>query len=293
MRITMLAENHKSDGKFKLKAEHGLSMLIELPNIKILFDCGASGVFMENAKTMGIDIQEIDLLILSHAHADHAGGLIKFFEENRKAKVIMSPYVKERYFFRIFGFPIDVSVPMEIFQKFSERIIYIKEFTEILDDVFIIPEIKAHPYPLVKSNKKLLVKKNERYIEDDFKHEIILAVKINSKLVIFTGCSHNGIDNMILACRDYFPKVPISSVIGGFHLMGIPFKNMLGDSKVNIKALGNRIKVMNIDKVYTCHCTGMKAFSILKKVMDNRLEYFNTGMQIEITENTLKEGKYK
>ena len=80
MKITVLTENVAGG---KLLAEHGLSYLIEIDDEKILFDTGHSDVFLKNAKTLEIDIEnEVKTIVLSHGHWDHGDGLR--FIENKK-----------------------------------------------------------------------------------------------------------------------------------------------------------------------------------------------------------------
>ena len=82
MKIITLIENLTY--KQGLVAEHGLSLYIESADKKILFDTGQSGLFMQNAKKLGINIEEIDSVILSHGHYDHTGGLYPFLQKNRE-----------------------------------------------------------------------------------------------------------------------------------------------------------------------------------------------------------------
>ena len=72
MKLTVLTEN--TAGAYFL-AEHGLSYYIEYDNKKILFDAGATDVFLENAEKLNINLEEIDLIALSHGHWDHGNGL--------------------------------------------------------------------------------------------------------------------------------------------------------------------------------------------------------------------------
>ena len=78
MKITVLAENTLSEKisqplKEKLKTEHGLSLFIETENHKILFDMGQTNIFIENAKHLELDLENVDFAILSHGHYDHGG----------------------------------------------------------------------------------------------------------------------------------------------------------------------------------------------------------------------------
>ena len=84
MKITCLVDDCAREG---VGAEHGLSLWVEACGKKLLFDSGASGLFLENASRLGIDVADADFAVLSHAHYDHGGGLAAFLEANSRAKV--------------------------------------------------------------------------------------------------------------------------------------------------------------------------------------------------------------
>ena len=85
-KITTLVENCVYGRK--LQAEHGLSLYIETSGHRLLFDTGASDLFIRNARLLHIDLQKVDYLILSHGHSDHTGGLRYFLELNTQATVV-------------------------------------------------------------------------------------------------------------------------------------------------------------------------------------------------------------
>ena len=85
MTITSLVENTSTVG---LPVEHGLSLYIRLNSGKrILFDMGQGSLFADNAERLGLSIEDIDTVILSHGHYDHGGGLKTFVSINHRAKV--------------------------------------------------------------------------------------------------------------------------------------------------------------------------------------------------------------
>ena len=88
MMIKTLVENTAQSKNFG--TEHGLSLYIETNNRKILFDVGASELFLDNAKKLNVDICDVDYLIISHGHYDHGGGLEAFLRENTKAEVFLN-----------------------------------------------------------------------------------------------------------------------------------------------------------------------------------------------------------
>ena len=89
MKWTVLPDNRSNDSR--LFTEHGLSILLETEQHRILLDTGANDVFIKNAEQLGLDLSTVDYVFISHGHSDHAGGLRYFLEQNTKAKVIVSP----------------------------------------------------------------------------------------------------------------------------------------------------------------------------------------------------------
>lgn len=105
MILKMLIENECNNTD--LCKEHGMSLYIETQGKKLLFDTGASGAFLDNVAKMGMDIQGIDDVIISHAHSDHSGGLPGFLEVNKKAPVFISDRAKRDYYIKLTGYPLD------------------------------------------------------------------------------------------------------------------------------------------------------------------------------------------
>lgn len=279
MKLRMLIENESE--REDLCKEHGICLHIEMQGKKLLFDTGASGKFMDNAKKMGVDIGDIDKVIISHAHSDHCGGLLGFLDTNKKAPVYMSIKARREYYINMLLIKENISVPSEVFDVYSDRIRFVNDFTQIEDNVFLLTDF-FQKYPLVKSGKHLLTKSEGHFVRDSFDHEIALVINNGGKLVVLTGCSHNGVDNMVESVIRKFPNMPIQTVIGGFHLMGFPFHRLMGESRPNIISLGKRLLDYRIEKTYTCHCTGSWGYSVLKETMGDKIEYFKTGMQVEL-----------
>jgi 7,8-dihydropterin-6-yl-methyl-4-(beta-D-ribofuranosyl)aminobenzene 5'-phosphate synthase len=163
----------------------------------------------------------------------------------------------------------------------SVRFRSIDKPTEILPDVFIFPHISG-PHPRPVGNKRLFVQNNGQLIPDDFSHEIVMAIKENNKLIIFTGCSHSGILNMVDTVAKEFKGLPVKAVIGGFHLVAAPPFNFMAGRKQEIEDLAKQVLDYPIDKTYTGHCTGIKAFAVLKSVMAEHIEDLNTGFCFEV-----------
>ena len=280
MELKVLIENKSCNEIFK--TEHGLSIYIDTGLAKLLIDAGESGDFIYNAEKMGVDIKDIDILVASHSHLDHTGGIPKFFDINDKAKLFISKNANQKLFFRAALFiKEDVSSPREIFSTYKNRISFVDDFLKIDDNIYIVSGFKRK-YPMPGTNRRLLALNGKKYEKDYFNHESAVVIDNNGKLVVITGCSHSGVDNMIEKVLEHFPGYPIQTVIGGFHLMSFILPKYMGEKKKNITELGERLISYSIEKTYTCHCTGDRAFGILRGVMDDKIGILRTGDQLEL-----------
>ena len=152
MKWTVLSDNRSSDSH--LSTEHGLSILLETEQHKILLDTGASDLFIRNAGQLGIDLSDVDYVFISHGHSDHAGGLRYFMEHNQKAKVIVSPDAMGGKFFSKRGNLHNITTEWPEID--DDRLISIDQTCEIAEGLHAIAHIpQIHPMP--KGNQNLYV----------------------------------------------------------------------------------------------------------------------------------------
>lgn len=271
MKIITLVENTTSSSDYRSK--HGLCLYIETAKHKILFDLGQNDLFIENAKKKNIDIADIDTVIISHGHKDHGGALKSFMAVNSKAKIYIRQEAFEPHYIKVFGLPFSVGLEKELFN--SNQIIFTESKMQIDDELFLFSDIKNNTFSL-KSNSVLYTKKQGQLVSDDFTHEQNLIITENDKKVLFSGCSHSGITNILRKAEELTPK-KITAVIGGFHLYNPPTKKY--ESNATIDSIA---KILNEKQTtyYTCHCTGMKAYNQMKVVLGDKLHYLSTGTEV-------------
>lgn len=282
MRVTTLIENERLPDREDLVAEFGLSLHIEFERTRILFDAGASPAFIGNAERMGIDLGAVDLAVLSHHHFDHGGGLEAFLEVNPNARVhLRAAEISERQF-RAFGvIRHSVGIDTSLLERFPERFFPLSESTEIAPGATVLTHI-PDDLPRPAGNKHLYVIRDGQIAHDSFDHELVLVVREGDGIVVFTGCSHSGILNMIDGVAQSFPELPIRAVFGGFHLIGLPLFGRMAASRAEVRTLAGRILDVPVERVYTGHCTGKRAYGVLQEVMGDRLAAFPTGTVIEV-----------
>lgn len=288
MDIKVLLENTTIDER--LTNEHGLSLYITNPsgqlNKNILFDFGQTEAFALNAKVMGIDLAEVDVGVLSHGHYDHGGGLRTFLATNEKAKV----YANEHAFSEFYGMnevPQDADGDYQNMEMkyigldkglgHHSRIIRTGKHYDLDRNAWLLSDIREnHAKP--SGNKRLVVKDKTKFSPDEFNHEQNLVIDTGQNVVLFAGCAHKGIRNIMESVEEEF-DLTITHIISGLHLRH-KGSGTYEDSEV-IGGLGNYLLEKEI-RLYTGHCTGNKAYKHLKTIMGNALHYLHTGMTIHI-----------
>jgi 7,8-dihydropterin-6-yl-methyl-4-(beta-D-ribofuranosyl)aminobenzene 5'-phosphate synthase len=249
---------------------------------KILFDMGASPAFADNAEALGIDLADVGVAVVSHHHFDHGGGLERFFELNDRALVYLreGPRV-DRYFKAFAVVKRPIGLDLDLLDRYERRIEFVDDMRLVAPGVYLLTSIgSSHPQP--QGNRRLFMESGGKLVPDPFDHELMMVVHDDEGMVVFTGCSHHGVLNLIDAARAQFPRVPIKAVFGGFHLIGLPFFNTMAASPSEVRNIGFQVMEKVEGTVYSGHCTGKKAFDVLAGVMGERLRAFNTGSSVEI-----------
>ena len=275
MRIINLVENEP--GVSGCEAAHGLSFYVETESHKLLFDSSPSEVLIRNSKTLGVDLTAVDTVILSHGHYDHSGGILPFVELNPRAKIYMQHNAGGEYYafdgeekgFRYIGIDKKIlSLPQVQLLKGDTKI----------DDELQLFTVGERAFPLPSTNKRLRELCNGQYIQDEFHHEQNLLLTAGGKKILFCGCAHNGILNVMETLeRKFGPASLPDLVIGGFHLMKRTEFSEADTAEVT--EIANRLKSYKAHFA-TCHCTGLPVFNQMKEIIGGQLSYVRSGDEV-------------
>ncbi|NLT96310.1 MAG: MBL fold metallo-hydrolase [Clostridia bacterium] len=274
MIIKVLAENTSISKD--LGSEHGLSLYIETSNHKILFDVGASRLFLENAEKLNVDISDVDYLVISHGHYDHGGGLRVFLRENTKAEVFLQRLAFEKYYALRSNDELEY-IGLDEDLKHNRRIVLTSDLFVINKGIELFSNI-TRKGPLPFSNNRLFMVQNGQTVKDVFLHEQNLVIEEGGKTLLVTGCAHNGIVNIIEHYHDLKGHMP-DYVVGGFHLSGR--SPVSSEEPETIDKISKYLMETNA-VFYTCHCTGIEPYNRLKAAMGNNINYLSTGSEITI-----------
>lgn len=256
--ITTLVDNCSKEGS-NLDCEHGLSLFIEYRDLKILFDTGASSYFISNADKLKVNLSQLDLILLSHSHYDHTGGVNALLERESYNLVEMwsgkgfekEKFSKEGDTLRFLGYDFD--------QKSVNKKGIIWR-TVCSDTVMVRPGVWIislfdHPNEIEEPNPRFVTKKDDGKLSVDwFDDEIALVLDTPKGVVMVVGCSHPGILNMVDTVADRFSK-PLYALIGGIHLFDASSKRR---ESVVAALLEKEIPLLALS-----HCTGDKAMKMI------------------------------
>ena len=270
MKVTVLIENTAPEG---LTAEWGLSLFIEFQNKKYLLDAGSSAAFAENAKALGIALEDVDAAVLSHAHFDHSGGLDTFCAVNHLAPVYIRKEAAENCYSWHRRLPKYIGVQKGVLNRHKDRFVRVDGDAVIDVGVTLVPH-RAQDLKARGKAAQMYIRKGFWLVPDEFRHEQSLVVETENGLLVFNSCSHSGVDSILDEVGQAFPGKPIRAMVGGFHLVRTPPRE--------VHLLAQRLKKLGVPELYTGHCTGEPALEILEAELPGNVHRMETGMQFEI-----------
>jgi 7,8-dihydropterin-6-yl-methyl-4-(beta-D-ribofuranosyl)aminobenzene 5'-phosphate synthase len=240
--------------------EPGLSLYLESGGKHILFDTGYSSAFLANAAKMGINLFDLDYIVLSHGHIDHTGGipyLLRAFLEaaieeqpHRIPVVVAHPHC---FYPRPMPRVADVGSPVDEVRLsrhcpvttstlpvwLTDDLVFLGEIERTMDDV--IPDRR----------KKRTIITPDGVQPDRLLDDTAIVYRSRSGLVIITGCSHAGIANIIGYAQKVCGDQRIRDVIGGLHLKE--------SDRETLDATLAHLKRLKPVALHPCHCTSLAA----------------------------------
>ena len=268
LKITTLVENTVAQSGKKLIAEHGLSFYVETENNKILFDTGQNLAISNNAEVLGIDLNQIDSVILSHGHYDHSGGLKSLLAHNRNFTLYAHPDVFSHKLKRVDDNYKYIGIPLEkkSLEEMGIELRLNRNPTQICSGVMTTGEI-----PLKNDFERLetgfYLQKSNQIVTDTLADDQAVILDTNNGLTVLLGCSHRGVINTLNHVVRLAAKKRINAILGGLHL------GKASDSK--LRKIINHLRGFGFEKIGVGHCTGTRAFIALSNGFPDRV-FLNT-----------------
>ena len=218
MKLTILSENNTHTREPYLMGEPGFCCYIECSGKRLILDSGYHGIALKNAAMLGIDLNGLDYIAISHGHDDHTHGLLPLLEAGldvTHTKLVAHPKALKRKVVDGVesGFPWPEE---EIRSRFD--ILEAKEPVEIAEDLWYLGQI---PRTNNFENQKPVgfVVEDGTEEEDYLLDDTALAYRAKDGVFIITGCSHSGIVNICEYAKTVLGEERLLGVIGGFHLL--------------------------------------------------------------------------
>ncbi|UCD33545.1 MAG: MBL fold metallo-hydrolase [Desulfobacterales bacterium] len=252
-----------------LLAEHGLSLLITVyqgeKKHTILLDTGYTKVgVLHNMEKLGINVEEIETIVISHGHMDHTSGLKTILEKMpHTIPLVLHP--------KVFQYPRYTRQPdgaknlwprTMVKDELEEKNVNIVESESpmlIVDDMVMVTGTVDRTTEFEKGMPNALMEKDGEIVQDPIIDDQAVVLKLNNKgLVVISGCAHAGIVNTVLFSQKATGENNIHAVLGGFHLSG-PFFEKIHDNTIQ------ELKTLTPDVIMPMHCTGWKAVQRFQK----------------------------
>ena len=267
--ILVITDNIPSEN---LAGEWGLCLLVSFKGKKILVDAGGSDLFLKNMKELGEKVEDVDFAVLSHAHYDHANGMPAFFDNNSKARLYVRDATDADCYRRIFIFNKYIGIPRNMMFDYADRIEKVSGVFTIMEGAYLVPH-STEGLSEIGKREKMYRRTPAGWRPDDFSHEQSLVLDTDKGLLIINSCSHGGLKNILREVGEAFPGREIYGYIGGFHLFTKTTEEILAAAEP-----------LKEDLAYVCtgHCTGGRAYGVLKQELGEKLHQLQVGLKIEI-----------
>jgi 7,8-dihydropterin-6-yl-methyl-4-(beta-D-ribofuranosyl)aminobenzene 5'-phosphate synthase len=272
--VQRAAADDASGNRLSILAEHGFSAVVSLTTAgnarKALFDFGFSSTgALQNARSLGVDLAEIEAMVLSHGHMDHHGGLPAFVESlgGRSLELVAHPaaFRRARYLKLTEERRLRLPSPdRDRLEKAGVRVVPSPTPRLLLGDTLLflgeVPRRTEFEKGMLKARYEEGGAEKFDPLEDD--SAVVAHVK-GKGLVVVSGCSHSGIVNTVTYARQVTGVDAVFAVMGGFHLTGADFEPIIGRTTEALKALRPRY-------IVPTHCTGRKASMHIERAMPDQ-----------------------
>lgn len=267
MKLKVLVDNNTYIDQYYY-GEPAVSYYIEDEDTSLLLDVGYSDLFLKNATALGINLENISTIVISHGHDDHTRGLKYYFEKDHKKTISVIAHPDAFNEKEIDGLKICSPILREELKEKCSLILSKKPIKVSRNITFLgeIPQMNNF------ENRKAIGTQiiNGDSVDDYVMDDSALVYKNENGIYIITGCSHSGICNIIEYAKKVCKDDRVLGVIGGFHLFEV-------NEQIN-KTIDYLVQ-NDLKELYPSHCT---SFSV-KAEINKTLPVKEVGVGLEIT----------
>ena len=272
-KATVVVDNTPLDKRFV--AEHGLCIWLEHQGLNLLLDTGMGGALLPNLGVLGLDPNDLDGIILSHGHYDHAGGLEALLKSRNEpidiwchANAFGSHLVS-----RPGGQVIAIGTPLDQagYEALGARFHFLEHEANPWPGVTLLAQIPRET-AFETPRPELQAEVDGEIVPDPFPDDLAVLLEATKGPAVITGCAHSGVIN-ILHLAGQYTNSPIVMLMGGTHL-GPADKRQQDETAAALKQMDGL-------QVVSGHCT-LTAGVMLAEVLGGRYTAMAAGMSFEL-----------
>ena len=273
----------------RLLAGHGLSLLLcaksGTTTRRVLYDTGPSAqLFKNNVDALGLDLSDIDALVISHGHGDHLGGIPAMLKlvRRRPLPVYIHPRTLERKAIVVKDRDgehmrdANSATTSSSLKAAGVNLMIASTPVPVADRLFMTTGqiLRTTSYETGFSGHKIRI--DGKWVDDQpVTEDMALFARVRGKgIVVVSGCSHAGIANIVLHVRSLTGNEPISAIVGGLHLTGA--------NRSLAEQTARQLKTIRPGLIAPCHCTSWTARFVLHEAMPEAYTPVGVGTKIVI-----------
>jgi len=262
MYISVLMDNVAGDG---LASEWGFSCAVEGSGGMLLWDCGQTAAFLDNARELGVNVSELEALAISHGHYDHAGGLKALLDAGFTGAIHGHSAIRVERFSVSGDSPEAIGVPFNLPAYETVR-----GSKELIPGITMVTDIPRLPGNHEAVDGFALDREGTR--PDPVPDDAFLLLETAPGPVVLLGCCHAGLANSLAVLKERHGLDSIHAVVGGLHLYNA--------NEDKLDQAVQALRDFGVGLVVPGHCTGEKATAELMNRLEAVVRPMHSGMRL-------------